>query len=106
MTEKVKKSTSCSVPHNIQQTVILCCIHWQDEEDQAYLMDDAGNIEPSQTLKQVSLSRVCPEEEPADAWGSGQEDQDYLESLEDFEQNGGEISDQLLLNCMADFDSH
>ena len=66
-------------------------------------MDDSGNIEPSQ----ASLGRAGPDDEPADAWGSGQDDdQDYLESLEDFEQTSGEISDQLLLRCMADFDSH
>lgn len=88
----------------MQQRVMMCCVHWQDEEDQAYLMDDAGNIEPSQTPNQASQSRA--EEEAADAWGNGQDDQDYLEGLDNFEQNSTEISDQLLLKCMADFDSH
>lgn len=80
-------------------------VHWQDDEDQAYLMDDAGNIEPSQAPKLATQSPVGPEEESADVWGDRQEDQDCLESLEDFEQNSGEVSDQLLLKCMADFDS-
>lgn len=80
-------------------------VHWQDDEDQAYLMDDAGNIEPSQAPKLASQSPVCPEEESADVWGDGHDDHEYLESLEDFEQNSGEVSDQLLLKCMADFDS-
>nr|XP_040042200.1 DNA-directed primase/polymerase protein [Gasterosteus aculeatus aculeatus]XP_040042201.1 DNA-directed primase/polymerase protein [Gasterosteus aculeatus aculeatus] len=74
-----------------------------DEEDQAYLMDDAGNIEPSQAPKQTPDSTVCPEE--ADVWGDVQDDQDYLESLDDYEKNNGDIPDHLLLKCMADFDS-
>ncbi|XP_044202940.1 DNA-directed primase/polymerase protein isoform X1 [Thunnus albacares] len=99
-----KNFRSSSYP--LPQEICVSYIMTLDEEDQAYMMDDAGNIEPSQTPKQASLSRVCPEEEPADAWGNGQDDRDYLESLEDFEQNSGEISDQLLLRCMTDFDSH
>lgn len=68
-------------------------------------MDDAGNIELSQTPNQAPESTACPEEAMADVWGDGQDDQDYLESLDDFEQNNGDISDQLLLKCMTDFES-
>lgn len=82
-----------------------CCVCWQDEEDQAYLMDDAGNIEPSQTLIQAAKSTVSSGKESSEVWGDTLDDRDYLKSLDDFEQNGGEISDQLLLNCMAEFDS-
>lgn len=64
----------------------------QDEEDQAYLMDEAGNIEPSQTANTAHL-----EEEFLNVWGDSQEDLKYAESLEDFEQNSGEIPDQLML---------
>lgn len=67
-----------------------------------YLMDDAGNIESSQTLDQVPQSTVGP----TDVWGDAGDDQDYLKSLDDFEQNSTEISDQLLLHCMAEFESH
>lgn len=81
-----------------------CAIHSQDDEDQAYLMDDAGNIEPSQTSSQAPQGTVRPEEDSADVWGDRWNDQDYLEGLEDFEQNSHEISDQLLLKCAADFD--
>ena len=88
----------------MQQCLIMPSVHHQDDEDQAYLMDDAGNIEPSQTSNQARQSSVCPLGS-ADVWGDGQEDQDYLESLENFEQNNGDISDELLLKCMADFDS-
>ena len=83
--------------------MILSFAHWQDDEDQAYLMDDAGNIEPSQAApKQAPQSTEGGSE---DVWGDGQDDQDYLKSLEDFEQNSGDISDQLLLECVADFES-
>lgn len=70
-----------------------CALGQQDDEDQAYLMDDDGNVEPSQ----------APTES---AWGGGShDDQELMESLEDFEQHREEISDQLLLQCAAEFDS-
>nr|XP_046273314.1 DNA-directed primase/polymerase protein isoform X2 [Scatophagus argus] len=98
-----KNFRSSSYP--LPQEICVSYIMTLDDEDQDYLMDDTGNIEPSQTPKQAPHSTVCPEKESADVWGDGQDDQDYLESLEVFEQNSGDISDQLLLKCMADFDS-
>ncbi|XP_035855937.1 DNA-directed primase/polymerase protein isoform X1 [Sander lucioperca] len=94
-----------SPSYPLPQEICVSYIMTLDEEDQAYLMDDAGNIVPSQAPNQAPQRAVCPEEESTDAWGDGQDDQDYLESLDDFEQNSGDISDQLLLKCMADFDS-
>uniref|UniRef100_A0A7N5ZSA1 DNA-directed primase/polymerase protein n=1 Tax=Anabas testudineus TaxID=64144 RepID=A0A7N5ZSA1_ANATE len=94
------RSSSYPLPQEICVSYIMTL----DEEDQAYLMDDAGNIEPSQTANQVTQSTVCSEEQSSDVWGDTQDDQDYLKSLNDFEQNSGDISDQLLLNCMAEFD--
>lgn len=73
--------------------------HWQDEEDQLYLMDEAGNIEPSQTA-----SFAHREKESADAWEDSQDDLKYAESLEDFEQKTGEIPDHLLHTCMLELD--
>lgn len=71
-----------------------------------YLMDDAGNIESSQEHKPMGpQSTTHTEEEKSDVWGDERDDWDYLESLDDFEQKSEEISDQLLLSCMADFDS-
>lgn len=61
-------------------------------------MDEAGNIEPSQTANATHLG-----EGSVDAWGDGHDDQKYVEILEDFEQNG-EIPDQLLHTCMLEFD--
>ncbi|XP_071359369.1 DNA-directed primase/polymerase protein isoform X2 [Trachinotus anak] len=95
------RSSSYPLPQEICVSYIMTL----DEEDQAYLMDDDGNIEPRQAVKQAPQSTVCPEEGSADVWGDGQDDQDYLESLDQFEQTSGEISDQLLLSCMAEFDS-
>ncbi|XP_042340504.1 DNA-directed primase/polymerase protein [Plectropomus leopardus] len=98
-----KNFRSSSYP--LPQEICVSYIMTLDEEDQAYLMDDAGNIEPSQAPTQAPESTVCLKEESADVWGDGQDDKDFLESLDDFEQSSGEISDQLLLECMADFDS-
>lgn len=76
----------------------------QDEEDQAFIMDDAGNIEASQTQNQTE-QRTMGTEKPADMWDNDLDDQEYLDSLNEFEKSSGEISDGLLLSCMADFDS-
>ncbi|XP_068583172.1 DNA-directed primase/polymerase protein [Cebidichthys violaceus] len=94
-----------SSSYPLPQEICVSYIMKLDEEDQAYLMDDAGNIELSQAPSQAPESTVCPEEATDDVWGDGRDDQDYLESLDDFEQNNRDISDQLLLKCMADFDS-
>lgn len=91
------RSSSFPLPQEICVSYILTL----DEEDQAYLMDDSGNIEPSQTPN----SSVRPAEETPEGWGDEQDEREYLKSLNDFEQNGAEISDQLLLTCVADFDS-
>uniref|UniRef100_A0A8C6NPB8 DNA-directed primase/polymerase protein n=1 Tax=Nothobranchius furzeri TaxID=105023 RepID=A0A8C6NPB8_NOTFU len=88
------RSSSYPLPQEICVSYILTL----DEEDQAYVMDDVGNFELGQNQK----SRKNPQEETADVWG---DDHEYLESLNEFEQNSGEISDQLLLTCVEDCDS-
>uniref|UniRef100_UPI0037E7BD09 DNA-directed primase/polymerase protein-like n=1 Tax=Semicossyphus pulcher TaxID=241346 RepID=UPI0037E7BD09 len=95
------RSSSFPLPQEICVRYLLTL----DEEDQAYLMDDSGNIEPSQAPDQRPQSTVRSEEDSADVWGDSQDDQDYLEGLEDFEKSNDDISDQLLLKCMEDFDS-
>ncbi|XP_070842083.1 DNA-directed primase/polymerase protein [Chaetodon trifascialis] len=92
------RSSSSPLPQEICVRYIMAL----DDEDQAYLMDDAGNIEPSQMPNQVPQSPAPPGDGPADVWG---DDRDYLESLDEFEKQTEDISDQLLLKCMADFDS-
>lgn len=76
-----------------------CAFHQQDEEDQPYLMDEAGNIEPSQTASFAHLGK-----ESIAVWGDSQDDLKYAESLEDFEQKSAEIPDQLLHACMLELD--
>ncbi|XP_041641649.1 DNA-directed primase/polymerase protein [Cheilinus undulatus] len=95
------RSSSYPLPQEICVRYILTL----DEEDQAYLMDDYGNIEPSQMPARNPQSTVHPEEDSADMWGDKEDDKDYLESLEEFEQNNGDISDELLLTCMTDFET-
>ncbi|XP_040000901.1 DNA-directed primase/polymerase protein isoform X2 [Xiphias gladius] len=98
-----RKFRSSSYP--LPQEICVGYIMTLDEEDQAYLMDDDGNIDPKQKHNQNPQNTACPEEMSADVWGDRQDDQDYLDSLDDFEHTSGEISDQDLLSCMADFDS-
>ncbi|XP_068607276.1 DNA-directed primase/polymerase protein [Brachionichthys hirsutus] len=97
---KTFRSSSYPLPQELCVGYILAL----DDEDQTYLMDEAGNIEPSQAPNQTPQSTPSPEEESTDVWGDRRDDKDFSESLNDFEHDSGEISDQLLLTCMADFD--
>ncbi|XP_008409909.1 DNA-directed primase/polymerase protein isoform X2 [Poecilia reticulata] len=91
------RSSSFPLPQEICVRYILTL----DEEDQAYLMDDTGNIEPSQApSSSMHLTEATPE-----VWGDEQDEREFLKSLNDFEQRSTEISDELLLTCVADFDS-
>lgn len=98
------RSSSYPLPQEICTSYLIEL----DEEDQMYLMDDCGNIELSQekTKQQSKSKTVLSEKGPsADTWGNTQDDQDYLESLDAFELNNNkELSDDLLLKCMDDFD--
>ncbi|RVE76216.1 hypothetical protein OJAV_G00006230 [Oryzias javanicus] len=89
------RSSSYPLPQEICISYILNL----DEEDQVYLMDEAGNFELSQVLNQ---RREPSAEETEIAWEDDQDDQDFSESLINFEQNFGEISDQLLLTADSD----
>ncbi|TNM85901.1 hypothetical protein fugu_008172 [Takifugu bimaculatus] len=89
------RSSSYPLPQEICMSYIMA----KDEEDQAYLMDEAGNIEPSQTANAAHLG-----EDSADAWGDSQDDLKYAEILGDFEQNSGEIPDLLLPASNLEFD--
>ncbi|XP_056136943.1 DNA-directed primase/polymerase protein isoform X2 [Lampris incognitus] len=100
------RSSSYPLPQEI------CTSHLMkmDEEDQTYLMDDAGNIELSQASGHPLQSAAHPEEKVADVWGDEFDDDAYVEALDDFEtQREAEftdnIPDQLLLQCMAEFDA-
>lgn len=89
-----------SSSYPLPQEICLSYLMELDEEDQMYLMDDSGNIELSGApAKQPSESQSA-----SDNWGNSEDDLDYLESLDAFEQNK-ELSDELLLKCMDDYDS-
>lgn len=64
-------------------------------------MDEAGNIDLSQSPDRQAAVGVAKNR--SDVWGD--DDEDYLQSLDDFELDSGEISDRLLLNCVTRFDS-
>lgn len=93
----------------------MCLSIWrQDEEDQAYLMDDMGNIERSQTLPAEKYlggsAATLPQGEDRDPWGGEPDDQAYLEALEDVERSTGDLAeddvpDELLLQTMTEFES-
>uniref|UniRef100_A0A3B4ADG7 DNA-directed primase/polymerase protein n=1 Tax=Periophthalmus magnuspinnatus TaxID=409849 RepID=A0A3B4ADG7_9GOBI len=101
-----KNFRSSSYP--LPQDICISYLIELDEEDQLYLMDDSGNIELSQgPTKQPPLPQTAtelPEKTSADSWDNIQDDQDFLESLDAFEQNQ-ELPDELLLKCMDEYDS-
>lgn len=75
---------------------VLSCAPRQDEEEQAFVMDEAGNIEPSQAPKEAAR-----DQEPEVVWGGGaKDDREFSDCLDDFEMSGSEISDELLLSCV------
>lgn len=79
-----------------------------DEGKQVYLMDDMGNIKLNEAIDLDSAQQCTTrsEERVADSWSDSTDDQAYLELMEDFEVNKGEVSDQLLLQCTTDLDCH
>nr|XP_061791933.1 DNA-directed primase/polymerase protein [Nerophis lumbriciformis] len=88
-----------SSSYPLPQEICMSYIMMMDEEDQAYMMDEAGNIEPSQAPAQVA-----PDQESTSAWVEGAEDdREFSECLDNFEVNSSEISDELLLSCIEEF---
>ncbi|XP_045062313.1 DNA-directed primase/polymerase protein [Coregonus clupeaformis] len=107
-----KSFRSSSYP--LPQDICLSYLITMDEEDQAYLMDDVGNIELSQTPPaekyQGGSAATLPQGEGRDPWGDKPDDQAYLEALEDVERNTGDLAeddvpDELLLQTMTEFES-
>ncbi|XP_077381456.1 DNA-directed primase/polymerase protein [Festucalex cinctus] len=91
------RSSSYALP----QEICISYIMMLDDEDQAFIMDEAGNIEPSQIPKQAAR-----DQESADVWeGGAEDDREFSDCLDNFELTGNEISDELLLGCVQDFHS-
>ncbi|XP_072318926.1 DNA-directed primase/polymerase protein [Eucyclogobius newberryi] len=93
-----------SSSYPLPQEICISYLIELDEEDQMYLMDDSGNIELSQGRTEQPRPSAEPLGKAPDNWGNTQDDLDYLESLNAFEQNK-ELPDELLLECMNDYDS-
>ncbi|XP_077575790.1 DNA-directed primase/polymerase protein isoform X1 [Stigmatopora nigra] len=88
-----------SSSYPLPQEICMSYIMMMDEENQAYTMDEAGNIEPSQTPTQATQNQ----ESPAPWDGGTEDDLEFSKCLDDFELNGSEISDELLLSSAQDF---
>ncbi|KAK7912902.1 hypothetical protein WMY93_013113 [Mugilogobius chulae] len=84
-----KNFRSSSYP--LPQEICLSYLIDLDEEDQMFLMDNSGNIELSQgPTKQPPQPQTAPEQlekTSVENWDNAQDDQDYLDSLDAFEQN-------------------
>ncbi|KAL2098072.1 hypothetical protein ACEWY4_007279 [Coilia grayii] len=77
----------------------ICISHLlkEDEEDQLYLMDEAGNIELSQRYTQAGGT---------EGWGDcAADDACYLEALEEVERTAEEVSDELMLMAADEFEN-
>lgn len=102
------RSSSYSLPKEICMSHILM----EDEEDQAYLTDELGNIELAQSSVTVtsSAAQVTVQESSPAAWGKDLEDWDdstddtaYLDALQKVEEAAEqEVSDELLLQAETD----
>ncbi|XP_063074678.1 DNA-directed primase/polymerase protein [Engraulis encrasicolus] len=104
------RSSNFPLPDNV------CISHLlkEDEEDQLFLMDEAGNIELSQRSHLEPSSSSPPEggrlgnraqESGAEAWGDyAADDQCCLAALEEVEREAEEVSDELMLLAADQFD--
>nr|XP_057928643.1 DNA-directed primase/polymerase protein [Doryrhamphus excisus] len=93
-----------SSSYPLPQEICISYVMMLDDENQSYTMDEADNIDPTQPPKQVSQGMEW-DQESADVWGRDDDDRQFSDCLDDFELNSSEISDDLLLSCMDDFDS-
>ncbi|KAL1023459.1 hypothetical protein UPYG_G00041080 [Umbra pygmaea] len=105
------RSSSYPLPQDICVSYLLT----MDEEDQAYLMDNVGNIQLSQTPQPLAqknqgfIVATCPYGEERESWGDQPDDQAYLEALEDVERTTvhlaeNDVSDELLLQTVTELE--
>ena len=85
------------------------CPHHQDDEEERYFMDAAGNIGLREAPGTAPHRAPQPDTVPDD-WAEGTNDQAYVEALEDFEKSiefseAASETDQVLLEFMTDFES-
>lgn len=97
-----------SLSYPLPQDICVSYLMTMDEEDQAYLMDEVGNIEPSQTGSPGTPQAPVTQAGEPNVCGHCPDDLAYMEAVEDFERSqelAEDVSDQLLLQSMAEFDS-
>ncbi|XP_051558317.1 DNA-directed primase/polymerase protein isoform X1 [Myxocyprinus asiaticus] len=101
------RSSSYPLPQDLCMSYILM----EDEEDQAYLTDELGNIElVPMTTSAVQVEKERPSsapqtEDPKD-WGDCSDDLAYLEAMREVErataEEEDEVSDELLLEALTE----
>ncbi|KAI2668596.1 DNA-directed primase/polymerase protein [Labeo rohita] len=76
-----------------------------DEEDQAYITDELGNIELAQSSASMTDSKEsssAPQAEKAEDWGEWPDDPAYLEALQEVERAAEDVPDELLLQAVSE----
>lgn len=87
--------------------MFVCCwlVHLslhKDEEDQAYLTDELGNIELAQSSVPRTDSTESSSAPQAEDWGEWPDDPAYLEALQEVERATEEVPDELLLQAVTE----
>lgn len=80
-------------------------LYLKDEEDQAYLTDELGNIELAKSPVPMTASAdssSAPRSEKTEDWGEWPDDPAYLEALQEVERATEEVPDELLLQAVTD----
>uniref|UniRef100_A0A672KAQ6 DNA-directed primase/polymerase protein n=1 Tax=Sinocyclocheilus grahami TaxID=75366 RepID=A0A672KAQ6_SINGR len=89
----------------LPQEVCMSHLLMEDEEDQAYLTDELGNIElahSSVPRTDSTESSSAPQAEKAEDWGEWPDDPAYLEALQEVERATEEVPDELLLQAVTE----
>ncbi|KAG7264481.1 hypothetical protein CRUP_017183 [Coryphaenoides rupestris] len=104
------RSSSYPLPQEICASYLMK--RDEEEEEESYVMDAAGNIGLREEVPGGPPRRAPQPDAPLDDWADVADDRAYAEALEDFEQSGApEFSeaasenDRALLEFMTDFES-
>ncbi|XP_067259131.1 DNA-directed primase/polymerase protein isoform X2 [Chanodichthys erythropterus] len=91
------RSSSFPLPQEVCMSHLLM----EDEEDQAYLTDELGNIELAKSPVPMTAS-AAPLSENTEDWGEWPDDPAYLEALQEVERATEEVPDELLLQAVTE----
>uniref|UniRef100_A0A8C1RAV3 DNA-directed primase/polymerase protein n=1 Tax=Cyprinus carpio TaxID=7962 RepID=A0A8C1RAV3_CYPCA len=92
------RSSSFPLPQEVCMSHLLM----EDEEDQAYLTDELGNIELAQSSVPRTDSTGFTSAPQAEDWGEWPDDPAYLEALQEVERATEEVPDELLLQAVTE----